>query len=306
MIDDPDLFARRLKAAFKPPGKAAFFGRPFRYLGEVASTNDVAAEWAATGAAPEGAMVMAAAQTAGRGRAGRSWVSAAGAGLWFSLVLQPDLAYPEAGMLPLVMGYGLVDALRELGLPAALKWPNDVVVRGRKLCGVLVEGKSSGGRLVSAVAGVGMNWTLPEIPGLRTPATALVPEFAAAGAGMAGAAGTEQTTAAPGSGPPIPPEVVLVSLLGGIEKAYLLLKMAGPAPFVATWPRISAHFARPVLVLADPSAEPKGPAKAHPADSTREALGGRLHDDGSLEVITAGGRRQRLVASEVSLGSPRA
>ncbi len=309
---DPQAFSRRLKAALKPSAKAALFGHPFRYFDEVTSTNDVAAEWAATGSAPEGAMAIAAAQTAGRGRTGRSWVSAAGAGLWFSLVLRPDLTYPDAGMLPLAIGFGLVGALRELGLPAALKWPNDIIVRGRKLGGVLVEAELAAGHLVRAVAGVGVNWTLPDVSDLSYRVTALTPEFAAA---------TGDRGSVP-SGPAVPPETVLAALLGGIEKAYLVLKMAGSTPFVTGWPRFSAHFARPVLVLADPiegsgswvgptagptswarpSAGSKGFTGTAAISSAREALGGRLHGDGSLEIIAVGGRRERLAASEVSLG----
>lgn len=267
---------RSLRKAFKAHGRAAFFGRPFRLLTEAGSTQDAALDWAAApppATAPEGAMVLALSQSAGRGRGGNHWVSVAGAGLWFSLVLRPDLGYPESGVVPIAMGFGLVDALRRLGIPAALKWPNDVLVRGKKVAGILVEGRSAAGRLVTAVAGIGVNWLAPDTPELAGRATGLAEEISAVAAGQVEASPT-----------PLPPEVALVSLLAGFEKAYLLLKAAGSAPFVAGWPAVSAHFVRPVR-----------------AAGGHDALGGRLLPDGSLEVLTPDGRREHLVSSEVSL-----
>ncbi len=275
-------FVRRLRKAFKT-GKAAYLGRPFRFFDQVGSTNDVARDWARAPAerAPEGAMVISAEQTAGRGRTGRPWLSAPGAGLWFSLVLEPGLGYPEAGMLPLAVGFGLALALRELGLPAAVKWPNDILLQGKKVGGVLVEGSTSGRRLDAAVAGVGVNWTLPEAKDLHYRVTGLAPELAARV-----------------SGPPPVPEKILVALLAGVEKAYLLLKIAGPAPFVSLWSSLSAHFGRPVLIYPDPSLDAAPPAPP------LEGLGGGLLPDGSLEVIAAGRGIVRVQASDVSLGLP--
>ncbi len=271
-------FPRRLKAALKAGTRTARFGRPFRFLDEVGSTNDVAREWVAA-SAPEGAMVIALSQTAGRGRSGRAWISDAGAGLWFSLVLRPDLDYPQAGMVPLAMGFGLVLALRRLGLPARLKWPNDIVVRGGKLGGTLVEGTVATGRLTTAVVGVGVNWCRPALAGSFYPVTGLIAKLSAP------------------TGPPVlvppAPEDVLAALLGGLEQAYLVLKAAGPAPFMAAWPRVCAHFGRVVVY--------RGPAGEGPS---LPALGGSLLPDGSLEVLTLDGRRRQLAAGEVSLSLP--
>lgn len=271
-------FHRRLKAAFKAGTRGPRFGRPFRFLDEVGSTNDVAREWVEA-LAPEGATVIALSQTAGRGRFGRTWISGSGVGLWFSLVLRPDLDYPEAGMVPLAMGFGLVLALRRLGLPARLKWPNDIVVRGGKLGGILVEGTTTAGRLATAVVGVGVNWRLPALAGSFYPITGLFAELPVA--------------VAPAVLSPPTPEDVLVALLDGLEQAYLVLKAAGPAPFIAAWPRVCAHFGRAV-VCRDPAGDGPG----------LPALGGSLLPDGSLEVLTFDGRRRQLAAGEVSLSLP--
>jgi BirA family biotin operon repressor/biotin-[acetyl-CoA-carboxylase] ligase len=295
-------FHRRLKAAFKAGTRGPRFGRPFRFLDEVGSTNDVAREWVEA-LAPEGATVIALSQTAGRGRFGRTWISGSGVGLWFSLVLRPDLDYPQAGMVPLAMGFGLVLALRRLGLPARLKWPNDIVVRGGKLGGILVEGTTAAGRLATAVVGVGVNWRGPTLTGSFYPVTGLTAELSPEG-GVTLASGSLPVGATPVSPLPAPagppalppaPEDVLVGLLDGLEQAYLVLKAAGSAPFIAAWPRVCAHFGRAV-VCRDPAGEGPG----------LPALGGSLLPDGSLEVLTFDGRRRQLAAGEVSLSlSPR-
>mgnify|MGYP000244716598 CR=1 FL=1 len=278
---DPKALARRLKGSL--------LGGAVRLLDEVGSTNDVAWEWAASGA-PEGALVVARAQTRGRGRAGRTWLSPAGGGLWFSVVLYPGLVHPAAGMLPLAVGFGVAAGLRRLGLRAELKWPNDVLVGGRKICGVLVEGRFSGSRLATAVAGVGVNWTVPEVPGRAGRVTGLEVEFAAAG----------------GRRPPGPssPEDVLAALLLDIEKAYLVLHGAGTAPFVRAWPAYAAHFARPVRLsrpvggAARASVGPPRPSCPLP-DSW--VLSGGLLPDGRLEVLGPDGTRLAVDSADAGL-----
>lgn len=106
---------------------------------------------------PEPVLLLADEQTAGRGRRGRRWYSSPQSGLTFSLALRLDRPLRELAGLPLVAGVATVRALRELGVGrAALKWPNDIVVDGAKLGGILVETRSSGGA-VRAVIGIGLN-----------------------------------------------------------------------------------------------------------------------------------------------------
>ncbi|HCW51894.1 MAG TPA: hypothetical protein DGR79_07535, partial [Clostridiales bacterium] len=197
------------------------------------------------------------------------------------------LVHPAAGMLPLAVGFGVAAGLRRLGLRAELKWPNDVLVRGRKVCGVLVEGRFSGSRLATAVAGVGVNWTVPEVPGRAGRVTGLEAEFAAAG----------------GRRPPGPPsaEDVLATLLLDIEKAYLVLHGAGTAPFVRAWPAYSAHFARPVRL-----SRPVGGAARASTGAPRPlpdswVLSGGLLPDGRLEVLAPDGTRLAVDSADAGL-----
>ena len=133
------------------------FGRPLRFFDEIGSTNTEALAWAAEGA-PEGALVVANHQTEGRGRWGRRWFSKPGALLQFSLVLRPDLSLDRYGLLGTMFGVAVADSIESLaGLETRIKWPNDVTVGGRKLCGMLIESVTSGPEVAASVVGIGMN-----------------------------------------------------------------------------------------------------------------------------------------------------
>jgi BirA family biotin operon repressor/biotin-[acetyl-CoA-carboxylase] ligase len=138
-------------------------GEPQRVLDECGSTNDEAAAWARAGA-PEGAVVIAGAQTRGRGRLGRAWHSPPGAALYFSTVLRPKLPLQKLPPLTLAVGVALAEAVTAFDVPARLKWPNDVLVGGRKLAGILTESATQGGRLEHVIVGIGVNLRFEEFP----------------------------------------------------------------------------------------------------------------------------------------------
>ncbi len=126
-------------------------------LVETASTNDVARDQARKGA-QAGFLVAASRQTKGRGRLGRNWESPPGRGLYVSIVVRPDLAMSEAGQLPILTSLALRDAVEAVaGVQPQIKWPNDLMLNGRKLAGVLIETEQKAGRLVFAVIGMGLN-----------------------------------------------------------------------------------------------------------------------------------------------------
>lgn len=151
----PDLSAQSIDAEL-----SGRLGRSLTFLETTDSTNERALELLATGAA-EGSMVVADHQTTGRGRRGRSWESPPGSGLLFSLVLRPGS--PEAlEILTTALGVATAEAIEQAtGVAPELKWPNDVTVAGRKLAGILVESRLSGGTIEGAVAGMGVNVTWP-------------------------------------------------------------------------------------------------------------------------------------------------
>ena len=128
-----------------------------RYFDTIGSTNDEALAWA-TEDAGDLSLVVAESQTTGRGRAGRKWITPSGSALAFSLILRPKAE--EAVTASLFTGLGalaLVEALKKRGLQPQIKWPNDVLVNGKKVAGILVESVWTGDALDTVVLGMGVN-----------------------------------------------------------------------------------------------------------------------------------------------------
>jgi BirA family biotin operon repressor/biotin-[acetyl-CoA-carboxylase] ligase len=136
--------------------KTKVFGRYPHFLSACASTNDELLTLAESGA-PEGTVVISEVQSAGRGRLGRSWLAEPGQGLLFSFLVRPSLPPEIAVTLPLVAGVAVTLALRELGCEAGLKWPNDVLIGERKVCGILCEAQTSVQGIEGIIIGIGIN-----------------------------------------------------------------------------------------------------------------------------------------------------
>lgn len=130
-----------------------YIARDIRYYKEVASTNIEAKN---TPDAKNGTLFTADAQTAGRGRLGRGWASPPGCGIWMSLLLTPDIAPERIPEITLVAGMAVC---RAIGAPAMIKWPNDIVIGSKKICGILTE--YSGGRVI---CGIGINVNTRSFP----------------------------------------------------------------------------------------------------------------------------------------------
>jgi BirA family biotin operon repressor/biotin-[acetyl-CoA-carboxylase] ligase len=203
-LDRPPLDAAALRSALTGPGR---FWTDVVVTAETGSTNaDVAA--AARAGAPEGTVHTTDSQTAGRGRLDRSWSAPAGSGAIVSVLLRPD-AVPAARWvwLPLLVGLAVDATVHECGVVSGLKWPNDVLVDGRKLAGILLERvETENGP--AAVVGVGLNISLrrDELP-VET-ATSLALE---------GAAETDRT-------------IVTRSLLRNLEALYRAWSASGGDP----------------------------------------------------------------------------
>lgn len=133
------------------------FGRVVRGFETCGSTNTEAMAWARDGA-PEGALVLTEHQAAGRGRFGRTWHDTSGQSLLFSVVLRPALPPDRLGLVTLAGGLAVTEAVADVAAPAdpAIKWPNDVLLGGRKCCGMLLE-SSLGGPSPFVVLGIGLN-----------------------------------------------------------------------------------------------------------------------------------------------------
>ncbi len=140
------------------------FGKQIYYKEEIDSTNTEAKRQAMEGA-PHGLLILAEQQTMGKGRLGRSWSSPKGTGIWMSLLLKPDFKPEKASMLTLVTALSVTDAIRKgTGLEAWIKWPNDIVVNRKKVCGILTEMNALANQIYYIIVGIGINVNTKEFP----------------------------------------------------------------------------------------------------------------------------------------------
>lgn len=168
-VHAPKPVVAAMRGALPPPAR----------LGSTTSTNDDAMRLAREGA-PDGTCVVAETQTAGRGRAGHSWASPPGVSLYFSIVLRPALEPDSLALATIATGVAVASAIRETtGLDARIKWPNDVLVSGRKCAGLLCEADvaAADGPVIVAGIGINVNGTASSLPHRPIfPATTLASE----------------------------------------------------------------------------------------------------------------------------------
>ena len=153
--------------------------RPVHYFSVIDSTNNYCKRIAEDGA-PEGSLVIADEQTAGKGRRGRKWETPPGTAVAFTLLLRPETVPPEKiAMVTLIMGLAVARAVRKLyGLDAGIKWPNDAVIGGKKLCGILTEMTTDLMSVSYVVIGTGINANVKSFPEeLKDTATSLAVEL---------------------------------------------------------------------------------------------------------------------------------
>lgn len=143
---------------WRPLLNTRYMGRAeAQVLDEATSTNTLLKQMALAGA-PSGSLCLCETQTAGKGRLGRSWHSPAGQGLWLSVLLRPRLRPEEAPLVTLCAAMSMAQAVRKVtGLDAQIKWPNDLVLSGKKLCGILLEIGFRGADIDYIVVGTGLN-----------------------------------------------------------------------------------------------------------------------------------------------------
>ena len=174
LTESPDILGEAELSSIR---KTRWLGSSIYFYQEIDSTNTQAKRLAEEGA-PHGSVVVAEVQTGGRGRRGRNWVSAGGSGIWFSLLLRPEILPDQASMLTLVAAMAVTKAIRRVtSLDAMIKWPNDVVLEGKKVCGILTELSAQIDFVNHIIVGIGINVRRQEFPPeLEKVATALEQE----------------------------------------------------------------------------------------------------------------------------------
>ena len=144
--------------------KTKTMGQSIYFYEETDTTNNRARELALEGA-PEGTLVVAEKQTAGRGRRGKVWESPLGTGIWMSLVLRPQIMPAEASVLTLLGGLATAEAIEaETGLSAGIKWPNDILINGKKAVGILTEMDCEMSQVHFVIPGIGINVNTTSFP----------------------------------------------------------------------------------------------------------------------------------------------
>lgn len=208
----PDILRSRLKGSL--------FGKRVFHFFRADSTNRVAFELA-HGGEDEGAVVIAEEQTAGRGRAGRTWISERGTGIYVTLILRPRIAPVQAPLLTMMAGISARAAVANVtGLSLDLKWPNDLLVGGRKVGGILTEMHAEPTLVKFVIVGVGLNVNQDKFP-----------------AELAGAA----TSLRAETGKAQPRMEILVRLLRQFEQDYREFLQDGPATVFARFEEISSY-----------------------------------------------------------------
>ena len=232
----------------------------------VARTGSTNADLLARAASLDAPLLLVAElQTAGRGRAGRSWLSAPGHALTFSLAWRIDGGLQRLSGLPLAVGTALAETLGRLGQQVALKWPNDVLKDGDKLAGILVETTAAPGGGVWAVIGIGLNLVLPD---------ELEAQLGRSVAAMPWLARMDRST-------------LMAALLDGLAAALREFERGGFGAFSARWNVLHAYQGQPVVILDR-------------GEVLHEGLAAGVDDLGRLLLDTAAGRIA-IVAGDVSL-----
>jgi BirA family biotin operon repressor/biotin-[acetyl-CoA-carboxylase] ligase len=263
LIQSPDLLT---PSEIKPILKTKWVGKAIRHFHTLDSTNSKAYQLALNGA-EEGEVVISESQEKGRGRLGREWFSPPFLNLYLSVILRPKISPHQASLITLMAAVATADAIQKFsGLFPLIKWPNDILLRGRKVAGLLNEIHSEMDRIHFVILGIGVNLNTEEkmfSKEIRAGATSLKVEM----------------------GQTISRKVFLQSLLQELEKWYTILKKEGNGVILKAW-RDRAHIkGRRVKVT-----------------SFGETWVGRAIDvdsDGALILETAGGKRKRVVAGDV-------
>lgn len=246
--------------------RTRFMGRTIHYFRRVASTNDVAKEFAARGA-KEGTVIVAETQTRGRGRLGREWVSPEG-GIWLSVILRSTVNLKDASKLTLTASVAVARTLNKIyDVKAEIKWPNDVQIDGRKVCGILTEATARDKTADFFVVGIGVNAnidlsSLPKL--LRDSTTSLKEELKRN----------------------IEREQFLSALLTEIERYYDAFSRRKFDSILKEWRSLCSHLGSQVKIAS--------------FDETFEGLAVDVDENGALLVKLKDGTTRRVVSGDIT------
>lgn len=248
--------------------KTDFLGQQIHYEESVDSTQKIAHRLAYDGA-PEGTVVLAEEQLSGRGRMDRKWYSPKYTGIWMSVILRPNILPTKAPQLTLLTAVAVVQAIEEVAaLSPKIKWPNDILINGKKVTGILTELQAEADRVKTIIIGIGMNVNqkesdFPEY--LHTTATSLSIE----------------------KGGYISRPAIIRAVLSNIEKLYLLYLEKGFYPIKLLWESYAVSIGKTIT------------ARTLSGNITGRALG--ITDDGVLMIEDENGAVHHVFSADIDL-----
>jgi BirA family biotin operon repressor/biotin-[acetyl-CoA-carboxylase] ligase len=267
LLETPDLL--HADDLYSRLGRTRVIGRDIRVFRETTSTNDVAA-LLARGGTDEGAVVFAESQSKGRGRLGRTWISPAGKGLWFTVLLRPDIAPQGATQLTVAAATALARAIaQQTGLAPEIKWPNDILIGGKKVAGVLTEMSAELDHLKEVLLGIGVDVNLEaaDFPAaLRKSATSLRLE----------------------TGQKLNRSELAVAILRELDRDYDLVRQGRFEALAEQWQERCSTLGRQVAIRV--------------GDRVIRGRAESLDDDGALLVRGPHGHLERVVGGDVTVG----
>jgi BirA family biotin operon repressor/biotin-[acetyl-CoA-carboxylase] ligase len=266
LVDEPDaLLADDLLARL---GKTKIIGRDIQVFEQTSSTNDVVEKLARDGVR-EGAVVFAESQTRGRGRLGRKWISPARKGLWFSILLRPNLRPQETTQLTVASATALRRAIvSETRLQPEIKWPNDILINGKKVAGILTEMSAELDRVRHVIPGIGVdvNQDTSEFPPeLRKIATSLKIE----------------------AGESFSRPALAVAILQELDEEYTRICAGKFSEISDEWEEHCGTIGKDVTVRI--------------GDRVIQGRAESLDDEGALVLRTEHGRLQRITGGDVTI-----
>ncbi len=249
-------------------GPTRVIGRDIRVFQETSSTNDVVDKLARDGV-PEGVVVFAESQTRGRGRLGRKWLSPAGRGLWFSVLLRPDLRPQAATQMTIATAVAVARAIQQqTGLLPGIKWPNDILLQGRKTAGILTELSAELDHIKYLVIGIGVdvNVAAHEFPAdLRKLATSLRIE----------------------AGRTLNRADLAIAILRSLDDDYARITGGQFEAVANEWAERCTTLGQPVTI--------------HMGDRRLHGRAEALDEDGALLLRTEHGRLERIIGGDVTM-----
>ena len=263
LLEAPDLL---LPQEIQPKLQTKIVGKKMLHYEDIPSSNNEAKRLAQEGA-PEGTVVVAEAQSTGKGRLSRGWYSPARKGIWFSVILRPPFLPQEAPKCTLLAAVAVVRAMKDMGFPVGIKWPNDVLYEGKKLVGILTEMSAEMERINYVVIGTGINvnlWPEDFPEDVRDIATSL---------SMIGKRNIDRTE-------------LFIRILEALDDLYVIVAKDGFDEVLDEWRRYSVTLGQQVNVIG--------------VKETFTGTAADIDDDGALLIDTPEGHR-KVLAGDVSI-----